>query len=396
MITAIKCITKKFAAEHLKDIKIYAAWDNHEHYDIETNFGTLFGNEAGFNKTSYMLAGIDADGEYYCYYPMPYLENAKIEIENCSDKNIEFSLVSVSTTCEYNELYKTNKFGYFSSSKYYERKCTHGSDSIIAEESGKGHIVSSVITGYGIEPDGVASCEGDVRIHFNSVRTPQIESDGSESYACYGWGFETPPQINPSSGYDGFFAIPGHAVKLWSMCRHLMGDWYPYRNGFRFGIESGFSNDMDMEHSGCVFFYNTRKSNEYTIGTVSDGGNDVQGNVAYSRLSDDEITTETSFFEGDDDDIEVTLSGYYGGDGSMLAIKFDADTDQIILRRVSNQRECRQLAEVYIDGVKIEQYPWYFPDHNPYKSWLEDEYIIPKKYIGGKEKIEVKIIPQEC
>lgn len=401
LVTAIRFNTNGFKRKILKNLKIYAKWDNREKYDVDTNFGALFGNELGLNKTEYMLSGVDTDGNYYCFYPMPYIENAEIIIENSSDKPVEFINASVDISREYNDLYKNNRFGYFSSSKYYERKCTHGSDSIIAEVKGSGHIISSTVTAYGIETEEekgdnrYACCEGDVRIHFNGIRTPQIESDGSESYACYGWGFEAPPQCNPTSGYDGYTS-PLRGSEMWSMNRHLMGDWYTYRSGFRFGIESGGSNDLDMEHSGAVFFYNTGDSIEYEIARIEIGNKESENAVGYKRLDNAKLIEETSFFEGDDDDKEVTYSGYYGGKGSSFTIKPEPETEHIILRRISNQKNFRQLARVYVNGAEVTEYQWYFPDCNPYKSWLEDEFIIPSKYVVNKKSLEIKIVPQPC
>lgn len=51
---------------------------------------------------------------------------------------------------------------------------------------------------------------------------------------------------------------------------------------------------------------------------------------------------------------------------------------------------------MYVNGEEVTEYQWYFPDHNPYKSWLEDEFIIPSKYVEGKNMLEIKIIPQPC
>lgn len=41
------------------------------------------------------------------------------------------------------------------------------------------------MTCYGERPH-IITCEGDVRIHIDGIKTPQVESDGSESYICYG------------------------------------------------------------------------------------------------------------------------------------------------------------------------------------------------------------------
>lgn len=393
LITAVRVRTAGYKEDDLRNLLFYAKWDGHEKEDVAANFGCIFSNESGRNKTGYLLAGMDADGSYYCFYPMPYRSGAEIVIENKGADDICFELVSVSHTTAYDSLYADKEFGYFKSSPYYTRKCTHGADSIISQIPGSGHIVSSIITGYGIQ-DG-ANCEGDVRVHLNQIRTPQIESDGSESYSCYGWGFESPAQCNPASGYDGWIGEV-NGPECWSMTRHLMSDYYPYRNGFWFGIESFDYNNKDMEHSGMVFYYDTGKTMEYEIAHIEPGNSASEEKYSYKRLDQAVLTTKTSFFEGDDDDKEVTFSGYTGGQGSSFAIDLKEGTKQVILRRVSDQSVCRQLARVYVNDVEVKEYPWYFPDHNPYKSWLEDEFIIPGKYVEGCTHLSIRIVPQEC
>lgn len=393
LITSIKLITEKYCEAHLRDLILSAKWDNHENDDFNANFGCIFSNEQGLNKTSYLLAGLDTDGEYYCYYPMPYVSNAQIVVKNNGTDTVKFNYAAVSYTRDYNELYKDGNFGYFSGGKYYTRKCTHGSDSIIAEIEGSGHVVGSIITGYGIN-DG-ANCEGDARIHFNKIRTPQIESDGSESYSCYGWGFEAPVQCNPSSGYDGRIGKE-HGPEEWSMTRQLTGDWYPYRDGFRFGIESFDYNNKDMEHSGMVFYYNTGEKTEYEILHIVTGDANSETEAKYKRLDNAAAVTKKSYFEGDDDDIEVELTGYFGDGGCEFTVNMDADAKQIAIRRVSYQKESRQLAKVFVNDKEVTEYPWYFADRNPYKSWLEDEFIIPSHYIAGEDNLVIRIIPLEC
>ncbi|HHX54593.1 MAG TPA: DUF2961 domain-containing protein, partial [Clostridiales bacterium] len=52
----------------------------------------------------------------------------------------------------------------------------------------------------------------------------------------------------------------------------------------------------------------------------------------------------------------------------------------------------RQLASVTVDGEKIT--PWYFADRNPIKRWLEDDYVIPSKYIAGRSFVSIEIEPE--
>ena len=397
LITAIRLKTDGFKREYLRNLIVHAKWDAHEKEDVTASFGCLFSNEQGDHRSDYLLAGLDPDGEYRCFYPMPYLHSAEISIENSGENPVTFELASVSHTTKYNALYSENRFGYFTTSEYHKRQCTHGSDSIIADIRGSGHIVSALITGYAMEHG--ANCEGDIRVHIDGIRTPRIESDGSESYACYGWGFEAPHQCNPASGYDGHISelrmFDAYQPECWSMTRHLIGDYYHFRSRVRFGIESFGANDADMEHSGMIFYYNTGAPCEEKIARIIIGDRNSEEASNYRRLDSGIPVTKTSYFEGDDDDIAVTFTGYYGGNGSA----FEADVsgyETIVIKRVSDQTECRQLAKVFIDGEEITEFPWYFPDHNPYKSWLEDEFVVPSKYICGKKRVEVRIIPQVC
>lgn len=374
LITAIKVKTKKYSREHLQDIWVCARWDQHEKNDLELPWGCFFSNELGYHQVSYLYSGMDADGAYYFYFPMPYRHSAEIWLENRGNEDVEIAYFCIEFTRDYNKQYRDSKFGYLSSTPYYHKKHTKAADSVIAKVSGiSGHVVSSVVTGYPFIEGGRADCEGDARIHFDGIRTPQIESDGSESYSCYGWGFCSPPQCNPVSGYDGQ-ALDVHLN--WSMTRQLPGDCYPFYNSLHFAFESFGWNDQDMYHSGAVLYYGCKQSNmtllnEYSVGDES----------------------FNSYFEGGDDDVAVEL---FGNRAKKITISVSTvGMETIILRRVSDQSVGRQMAIVSVNDVICVQ-PWYNPDFNPCKSWLEDEYVIPISYFKDNDTAIITITPKEC
>lgn len=389
LISGIHIKTRGYKREHLSNLLLRAAWDHHKEYDLQGNFGCIFANELGYNSVRYLLAGMCTNGTYYNYYPMPFGKSAFIEIVNYGSETVRIDYTDITYTREYNDFYKQHSFGYFRSSKYYERKHTEGADSIIACIPGSGHMAGSVITGYGKSPDSRADCEGDVRIHFDGIRTPQVESDGSESYVCYGWGFETPNECNPASGYDG------HEHKDWSMSRLLMGDTYPFLSQLRFQIESGGNNDCYMEHSGMVFYYGTDEIKTSKTAEIIMGDHISENSSQYVSLDGAEVVEQRSFFEGDEDDVPVTLKGRYTKKGCKFQVKIAPKSRYIILRRVSDQGLGRQKAIVFIDDREVMEYPWYFVDRNSMKRWLEDEFVIPYQYLEGKNRIEVRIVPVE-
>lgn len=389
-IAGIRILTNRYHPSHLKDLSLTAVWDDHSEPDVEAPFGCLFSNELGYHSVQYLLSGMNTDGSYYNYYPMPFAHSAVLTLKNNGSSPVHIAFAEVLWTCEWNSYYRDKGFFHFKSAPYYKRKHTEGADSLIACVSGSGHIVSSVITAFGKTPDDRADCEGDVRIYLDGLRTPQIESDGSESYSCYGWGFETPQEYNPASGYDG------HEHKDWSMHRSLMGDWVPFTSGFCFGIESGGCNDLYMEHSGMVFYYGDNKPRRLKIGELCFDKPETLEQCRYSCEDGYTVQSLTSFFEGDDDHIPFTFHGHYSKGERSFRVDIPENAQAVILRRVSDQQNGPQKAAVYVDQIPVEEYLWYFPDSNPYKRWLEDEFVIPLKYISGKTSITVSIKPLAC
>lgn len=382
-VQAIRLNVRDFAPDHLKNLWICAAWDGHPTWDICAPAGAFFGNELGVHSSRYLLLGLDVEGAMYNYYPMPYWTGAKITLENRGTNPIALDFASVELALENHR--KREDCGYFRTSEYYRRKHTEGADSMIAHIQGRGHVVGSVITAHGERP-GIITCEGDVRIHIDGILTPQIESDGSESYSCYGWGFPTPPECNPFSGYDGQPDSP------WSMVRTLPSDCYPFRSRVDFGIESGGCNDQYLEHSGIVFYYGRDEESisETDFVSLSDPKSSKSHRVV-GTLKD--VYALKSFYEGDDDDVEVcdTVAVF---DGALtFDCKVDGQNTGVRLRRRSDQINGRQAARVYVDGALIEERIWYAPDRNPYKRWLDDEFEIPAHYTQGKSCLRICIEP---
>lgn len=382
-IQAILLKVRGYNPEKMHDLWIRATWDNHKKPDVYVPFGCFFGNEWGEHSVQYLMFGMNTDGVMYNNYSMPFWKSAKIFIENHGDESAIMDYIEVTVNKEYP--YDSKECGYFRSSDYYEKKHTEGSDSIIAHLKGTGHVVASVITGYGTYV-GKVTCEGNVRVYIDGNLTPLVESDGSESYACYGWGFPTPPECNAFSGYDG------HPDSPWSEVRTNIGDTLPFRESLVFGIQSGAANNDYMEHSGAVFYYGQDevsilqtdmidlKCEQDTI------RHDVKGLSTVGR-------TLTSVFEGDADDVEVTDT-VFDCDGALeFTCAIHRQNKGMRLRRCSDQIKGRQAARVFIDGELVAERIWYFADRNEHMRWLEDEMEISRHYTHNKEHVRIRIEP---
>lgn len=382
-VQAIRLKLRNFQPEQLSQLWVCAAWDGHEKLDVCSPAGAFFGNELGVHSARYLLLGMDTEGSMYSFFPMPFWIGARIVLENRGTDPLTLDCAEVEIAAD-NAL-RREDCGYFRTSEYYARRHTEGRDSMIARITGRGHVVGAVITAHGSRP-GEVTCEGDVRVHIDGIRTPQIESDGSESYACYGWGFPTPPESNPFSGYDGQPDSP------WSMVRTMPGDCYPFRSRVDFGIESGECNDQYLEHSGIVFYYGREEA--AMAETDSIDFSDEACCEAHA-VSDRRTRCEmlTAFFEGDDDDVAVRgcAAAYEGS--LTFECRIDENNRGIRLRRQSDQRTGRQAARVYVDGECVQERVWCAPDRNEYKRWLEDEFEIAARYTRGKSHVCIRIEP---
>ena len=388
LVAGIRFVTHDFVREDATNLWVRAYWNGVAEPDVEVPFGSLFANELSYNAISTLLAGSGADGSYYNYQPMPFAHGAKIEVENRGGREVRFDLATITSTQEYDAFYAQNPYGVFRGRYYPPTKTFVGRDTVFAQLPGRGHVTGSVLTGRqtpvrievadksDIRYKSWQIWEGDARILLDGVRTPQVESDGSESYSSYGWGFWDPPQSNPFSAYD---CIRAHD---WCMTRLLLTDAYPFDGGCRFGFEAGGENQYPMIHSGTVFWY------AYSGGEWRE--------IDVTRTPPGKTVELKSVFEGDlAFGKPLARKGVYG-EPAELTFTVPTGTIAVVVRRVSDQAKPRQMAAVAVNGCEVVGRPWYVPDFNPYHRWLEDDYRVPASMLKPGECNRVCIRPEPC
>lgn len=368
----------------LRDLWIVMRWDGHATPDVEAPIGAFFGNEYGLRSIGLLLYGRTPDGRLYCKLPMPFWESAHIEIQNRGDRDARLSFASA---LEPVDGYERGEFGYLRASRYYPlTPATPGRDSIIGEARGRGHIVAATVTGRSIGESKYVSCEGDIRVYVDGNRTPQIESDGSESHVGYGWGFVSPGQQNPVSGYDG----SGEPTCEFSETRSHPGDWVPFNTGFRFGVEAGEQNNYPMQHSGLVMYYGVDEPGMVLSDTLDIGDAASERGHGYRA---DGVAWEgelESAYEGDEDHVVIRDRGRTLSGRCEFTLTIDPRNDGVRLRRRCDQAEGRQRARVFIDGQPV-AWTWYVADHNPHFRWLDSEFDLPPESTRGKSSIHIAI-----
>lgn len=384
-VSGLRLCVESWSAARLSDLWLRLTWDGHARPDVECPLGSFFGNEIGNNRIGFLTHGQSADGTFYCYFPMPFWQSARIDLVNrgaSENVRVAYELEMAPQA----SAYPRGQCGYFRAAPYCPpTPVRRGHDTVIADVTGRGRIVAATLTGRTFNNREV-SCEGDVRLHIDGNATPQIESDGSESHACYGWGFVYPPQQNPASGYDG----SGHPLYEFSETRVHTGDWIPFQTGFRFGFEAGDRNDTDMIHSGVVLYYGVDVPGMVLTDELAIGSPDSERAHGYRVEGQTWQGELTSACEDDVSTVRSSSGRAFTG-CSEFTVTIRPDNDGVRLRRLGDQKFGRQRVRVCVDGVPVTEGTWYQPDRNTHRRWVEDEFMIPAVYSRGKSRITLRL-----
>ena len=388
VLTAVRLYAEQLDSIALQNIWLSITFDGHQTPDIYCPIGAFFGNSLGLGSTEYLLMGVTENGTMYNTFPMPFWNDAELRIVNKGQQDFQLLGGLLLTTPN---SYQQEQAGYFRNTPFYSRRHTEGEDSRIAHVTGWGKMVAAHITCWAKRPN-LITCEGDVHLYIDGERTPRLQSDGSESYVSYGWGFPTPPENHLFGGYDGLADNP------WSMTRLCVLDYYPFNSQLNFNIESGEHNNQYLEHSGTVFYYGQQDPAEVLTDNIMLSDKQSLRRHKGKIVGEHRLETVTSVYEGTDNQqhMEKTFVTYGPASSLTFQAKILPNNKGIRLVRTSNQRLPRQLAQVLVDGQPVTERNWYHADNNQHMQWLDDSFVIPAHYTKGKKTITIQICPQPC
>ena len=375
-VVGISLSIRDFDPAFARDLQVRLCFDGTTSVaPIGTLFGCEYAESPADLQTALLTFRFDGkDGFFENRFPMPFFRQATLSLLNTGTKPAlitEFSVSVNDTLC-----YDPKMTGLFTASKYLPPTDNiAGLNSVIADVSGQGHFAYGVISGHEIMNAG---CEGDVRVFLDDVASPALESDGSESWASYGWGFVCPPQSNPFSCYHG---VPD-VNHTWSECRLAFSDSYPFRSRFRFELEHGEVNNGGGRHSGQCFLYQKPDPAETLLAELSPA--DV--------LHDGTVTTKSGKFENGIHDRTHTFETLSGETFVSFEVSVPQETDFLILKRVSFQEEGPMAATVLLNGKPLD-HNWLYTDFNDCYTLLEDCFLIPGSAPESGNTAQITIKP---
>ena len=257
-VTAVSLALPAFEQSQLTNLWLSLSFDGEER--VRAPVGTFFGNEQSCIKNEADRTGYDFETALLTFdlsrkgalrlenrFPMPFWRNARIVLENRGAVPVRTGAACVRTNSRL--AYDRRTAGHFTATAYLPpTRNRRFRNAVLGQGVGCGHVVYSVITGHGFTEK---ACEGDVRLYLDNLAAPAAQSDGSESWGCWGMGFGHAPKSHLFSFYNS-----PDRLGPWSLCRLNVTDACPFRHVFRLEIEHGPDNlEERSSHSGQVFYY---------------------------------------------------------------------------------------------------------------------------------------------
>jgi hypothetical protein len=167
------------------DLIIRMYWDNDTMPAVEVPIGDFFASGFGLRKEVRSAQVLVEGGDgYNCYWQMPFYSAAKITVTNDGKKASRSFYFQFDYT-EYKRLPKNT--AYFCAQYRQEFPEQLGRDYLIADISGKGHYVGTVMSVRSRSPYWFG--EGDIKYYVDGESEPSTWGTGTEDYFLSAWGF---------------------------------------------------------------------------------------------------------------------------------------------------------------------------------------------------------------
>jgi hypothetical protein len=233
----------------LRRLLLRMYWDGEKEASVQSPIGDFFGN--GFQYTHWLSVPLGmSSGGYYCYFPMPFSDGARLEVVNESGKKVNSFYYQI----DYQKLDNLGErsVGRFHAQWRRECRTQRGQNYLILDAEGRGQYVGTILSMQGYREKDISYLEGDEFVYVDGETVPSVRGTGTEDYFTSGWYFNR-----------GVYSAPLHGLiqkddTLYSRVvayRFHFGDQIPFEDKIRFTIEHGHGNEWVADFSSVAFWY---------------------------------------------------------------------------------------------------------------------------------------------
>ena len=231
----------------LRRILLRMYWDGEKNPSVEVPVGDFFGCGFQYKHHIARYTGMSSGG-YYCYFPMPFAKNARMEVVNDTGEEIYAFYYQV----DYYHMDQAlpGNMPYFHAQWRRDSRTDEKSNYVALEAEGEGYFVGLSLNAQPYQ-GGLFYLEGDEMIYIDGEEFPSIYGTGLEDYFTSGWYFK-----------DGEFSAPFHGLVLKeegsgriTAYRHHIPDAIPFYDSVRVTFEHGHGNEEVVDFSTVAFWY---------------------------------------------------------------------------------------------------------------------------------------------
>lgn len=432
--------TNRHDTDTIERLKLRAWWDGEHAPGIDAPVGLFFASAVGdagagpaSTLTRSLLAGANADGDYYSYWPMPFAGSARLEIVNDSALPVvlDWSVAYRSGPAEGSSGNLRTQHG---------RGTTEaGKDWVIASvQDARGRYVGTVLRVRSATSN--ATLEGDERVYVDGALSPAYHGTGTEDYFHGAWYFAHGPFSHAIYGAPVLRSSGRYAADKTNV---LMYRWHtvdaiPFERSLRFSIEHGHADDVEAEYETLGLYYASpgaglRQTDEVDVGNAAS-----EAAHGYTPEGPSAPHARREHYEGERDGgmagemlgtgsgkwaqeqytsridplgytvVATTLSPpahapaaisdeAISDDGRLTAsplsfhIAVDPSNEGVRLRRRLDQGVAPQTADVYVDGALAGT--WHSFEANPFLRWRDEDIELPAALTRAKSALEIRIAP---
>ena len=370
-------------ADLLNNTRLRVFWDGEAAPSVDAPLGSFFGmGQFGAHHARALPVGIDSGDTLYCYLPMPFRQQATVDLISTR------TLPTVGVTAEVRHQPETRDFAdlaYFRTRFTATTPTVLGQDVAVLDTAGSGSFIGVTASFAG---DALRSyLEGDERIYVDDDNTPAFYGTGTEDFFNGGFYFDHGPYTQPLSGNPAHLAAGG--VDRTSAYRFFLQDAVPFRRRIRVSLQHGGHNEATADVWTLAYYYQQPATTLQLTDTLDVATAGSEGSHSYRITTPTWSGTRTYQYEGAADTVDVTDNGRAHRGTSQFTLAINPLNSGVLLRRRFDQTIANQRADVIVDGQPVGA--WYVAGNNPFDQWRDTDFLIPPTATAGKSTITVTL-----
>ena len=359
----------------------------------------FFGSAVGEVEVRSLPIGMRTNGNWYCYFPMPYWESAAIRIHNGAG-----TAISLSTKVSINSQgYDSRDAGYFCAQRHSASYSKTDGDLVIFDAdkvAGKFVGLSLYMEGDGMGDGGMMYLEGDARIYIDGSRHPFIHGTGNEDWfnAAFYYNDYSDKGANQEAE---LFSMPYHGLPAkyhyhgadnWTQAyRFNIADPINFASSMLFTLEHGGYPHFDSGYYAAIAYsYQRREPAGYLAAEIG-----AENAPDHFYGSNGVSSTNTARFITPHAEIDATNQTFHGFSGvtrSAFSASIPPGNHGVVLRSLQDFSSGTNSATVCVNGTVAGRWSQVDLSYtNSSFGWGICETVLPESLTKGKTRLDIRV-----